>query len=48
VYPVNEHAATPDSFKFAEVPSQPVGISAEEIGEKREEWIQAWTAVVLR
>ena len=48
VYPVNENAATPDSFKFAEVPSQPVGISAEEIGEKREEWIQAWTAVVLR
>ncbi len=48
VYPVNENAATPDSFKFAEVPSQPVGISAEEIGEKREQWIQAWTSVVLR
>ena len=48
VYPVNENAATPDFFKFAEVPSQPAGISAEEIGEKREQWIQAWTDVVLR
>lgn len=48
VYPVNPDAATPDFFKFAEVPAQPAGISAEEIGKKREEWIDAWTAVVLR
>ena len=48
VYPVNKNAATPDFFRFAEVPLQPVGISAEEIGEKREQWIQSWTDVVLR
>jgi thiamine transport system substrate-binding protein len=48
VYPVNPDATTPDFFKYAEVPAQPAGISAEEIGKKREEWIDAWTAVVLR
>ena len=48
VYPVNKNAATPDAFRFAEVPAQPVGISAAEIGEKREKWIQEWTSVVLR
>jgi thiamine transport system substrate-binding protein len=48
VYPVNEDAATPDFFKFAEEPTRPADISAREIGEKRESWIQAWTEVVLR
>jgi len=48
VYPVNEDAATPDFFKFAEEPTRPADISAQEIGEKRESWIQAWTGVVLR
>ncbi len=48
VYPVNPDAETPDFFKFAEVPAQPAGLTAEEIGEKREEWIEAWTEVVLR
>ncbi|MDA1256225.1 MAG: thiamine ABC transporter substrate-binding protein [Chloroflexi bacterium] len=48
VYPVNQNASTPDFFKFAEVPSLPADISANEIGEKREQWIQAWTKVVLR
>ena len=48
VYPVNRDAATPDFFRFAEVPAQPAGLTPEEIDEKREGWIDAWTAVVLR
>lgn len=48
VYPVNQNAAIPDSFRFAEIPSAPADIGALEIGEKREQWIQAWTEVVLR
>jgi thiamine transport system substrate-binding protein len=48
VYPVNPNASTPDSFRFAEVPSKPSDIGAAEIGEKREQWIQDWTEVVLR
>ena len=48
VYPVNPDAATPDFFRFAEVPSEPANITADEIGNKREAWIDAWTAVVLR
>ena len=48
VYPVNPNAATPDFFRFAEVPSLPADISAQEISENREAWIQAWTETVLR
>ena len=48
VYPVNPNASTPDFFRFADVPSQPADIDAKEIGEKREEWIRAWTEAVLR
>lgn len=48
VYPVNQNATLPDSFKFAEIPSEPANIGAFEIGEKREQWIQNWTEVVLR
>ena len=48
VYPVNRDAGTPDFFKYAQVPTQPADISPAEIGEKREQWIDAWTKVVLR
>lgn len=48
VYPVNPNAVLPDFFKFAEEPTQPADIGAIEIGEKREDWILAWTEVVLR
>ena len=48
VYPVNKDAKTPDFFKFAEVPTAPSDISALEISEKREGWIDAWTKVMLR
>ena len=48
VYPVNSQAQTPDFFKFAEVPTLPADIGPETIDAKREEWIVAWTKVVLR
>ena len=48
VYPVNRNAQTPDFFRFAEVPTLPADIGPATIGEKREEWIDAWTKVVLR
>ena len=48
VYPVNRNAQTPDFFRFAEVPTAPAAISPAEIGQKREQWIDAWTRVVLR
>ena len=48
VYPVNGKAQTPDFFKFAQVPTLPADISPTTIGEKREQWIDAWTRAVLR
>ena len=48
VYPVNSQAQTPDFFEFAEVPTLPADIAPATIDEKRDEWIDAWTKVVLR
>ena len=48
VYPVNSQAQTPDFFSFAQVPTLPADIDPATIDEKREEWIDAWTKVVLR
>ena len=48
VYPVNSQAGTPDFFRFAQVPTLPADIGPAKIDEKREEWIDAWTKVVLR
>ena len=48
VYPVNDQAQKPDFFKFAEVPTLPADIDPETIDAKRDEWIDAWTKVVLR
>ena len=48
VYPVNPQARVPDFFKFAEVPTLPADIEPATIGQNREEWIDAWTRVVLR
>ena len=48
VYPVNDQAEKPDFFKFAEVPTLPADIDPDTIDAKREEWIDAWTKVVLR
>ena len=48
VYPVNSQAKLPDFFRFADVPTLPADISPATIDEKREEWIDAWTRVILR
>ena len=48
VYPVNSQAQKPDFFKFAEVPTLPSDIDSDTIDAKREDWIDAWTKVVLR
>ena len=48
VYPVNSQAQTPDFFEFAEVPTLPADIDSDTIDAKRDEWIDAWTKVVLR
>ena len=48
VYPVNREAKLPDFFEFAQVPTLPADIGPATIDEKREEWIDAWTKVVLR
>jgi len=48
VYPVNSKAQKPDFFQFAEVPTLPADISPETIDAKRDDWINAWTQVVLR
>lgn len=48
VYPVNRDATLPDFWRFAEEPAVPSDIGPDEIGEKREAWIEAWTQVMLR
>ena len=48
VYPVNRNATLPDFWRFAEEPAVPADIGPEEISEKREAWIEAWTQVMLR
>jgi thiamine transport system substrate-binding protein len=48
VYPVNSQAQLPDFFQFAEVPTLPADIGPDTIDAKRDEWIDAWTKVVLR
>ncbi len=49
VFPVRPDAELPDVFvKFAEVPEQPAYVSPEDIAKHRDEWIKAWTEVMLR
>jgi len=49
VYPVNPNAALPEVFvKYAQAPEQPATLSPAVIAAKRDEWIQAWTDVVLK
>ncbi|HSG19123.1 MAG TPA: thiamine ABC transporter substrate-binding protein [Anaerolineae bacterium] len=49
VFPANEQAELPEVFeRWAEVTSEPATLSAEEIDENREAWIEAWTITVLR
>lgn len=49
VYPANQTAALPKLFTdFALAPSSPVSMSPEQIDANREQWIEAWTEVMLR
>lgn len=49
VFPVNTEAQLPQVFEeFAEIPDVTAEVSPDRISENREDWIQAWTEVVLR
>ncbi|MEZ4711020.1 MAG: thiamine ABC transporter substrate-binding protein [Caldilineaceae bacterium] len=49
VFPANVNAALPDVFaKFAEVVADPVQVAPETVEAERENWITAWTEVMLR
>ena len=49
VYPVNPNAALPEEFtKYAQAPEKAAALPASLIAEKRDEWIQAWTDIVLK
>ena len=48
VYPANSKAAVGELFeRWADVPSQPVQLTPDEIAANREAWIEAWTDVML-
>ncbi len=49
VYPANSKADVGDLFrKWAEVPQEPAQLAPDEIAAHREQWIEAWTDVMLR
>lgn len=49
VFPVNPDAELPEVFtEFAAVPENPARMDAADIEANREDWIQAWTEIVLR
>lgn len=49
VFPVNSNAALDPAFaQFLVLPENPAFVSPTEIAAQREEWIEAWRAVVLR
>lgn len=49
VYPVDPNAVLPDEFtKYAQAPEQAASLPAEEIAANRDQWIQAWTDVVMK
>ena len=49
VFPANTSALLPNVFiKHAVIAKKPAKVSPQDIENKREEWIQAWTEVVLR
>jgi len=49
VYPVNPDATLPEAFtQYAQRPEQPATLAPDVIAAKRDEWIQAWTDVVLK
>jgi thiamine transport system substrate-binding protein len=49
VYPVNPNVVLPEEFtKYAQAPEQAASLPANEIAANRDQWIQAWTDVVLK
>lgn len=49
VFPVREAVELPDVFAaYATIPEEPAAVDPADIEEHREEWIQAWTEVMLR
>ena len=49
VFPANENAALPPAFvEWAQIPDTPASLSPVQIQAERENWIEAWTEVVLR
>lgn len=49
VFPVNSEAELPEVFtEFAAIPEQPAALDSEDINEQRDEWIEAWTEVVMQ
>ena len=49
VFPVNENAALPAEFEqWAQIPAEPVTLAPADIEAHRDEWLEAWTEVVLR
>jgi thiamine transport system substrate-binding protein len=49
VYPVNRNAALPEEFvQFAQAPQQTAALSPEEIAANRDQWIEAWTDVMMK
>ena len=49
VFPANQNAALPDVFqKYAQLSPNPATLPPNDIATKREDWIKAWTEVVLR
>ncbi|MGH9247575.1 MAG: thiamine ABC transporter substrate-binding protein [Acidimicrobiales bacterium] len=49
VFPVSTEAELPDAFaQHAVIPTEPVTVDPEEIGENRDRWIEEWTETVIR
>lgn len=49
VFPANETAQVPAEFtKFVQVPEQPAALSTDQISANREQWIEAWRALMLQ
>ena len=49
VFPVNEDAQVPDAFvAFSRVDVQPASVTAKDIAQKRDKWIEDWTKAVVR
>ena len=49
VYPVNPQAELPSEFiKYAQVSEHPASLTPSDIASHRDEWIAAWTEVVLK